>query len=387
MKKRVLFVVTYFDCGGTCRSLQNLLQGIDTELVEVDLFGMVEEGMYKDIFPNSRVIPEKRWLRALMARYSQQSGLRRWESLVAKILRKVTGGWFERWIVRRACRQLAQRPYDAVVAFSEGAPTNFVAQIPHHNRIAWIHCDYASYYRLNGARDESVLYGAYNSIVCVSKFTASTFSAIYPHLQARVRSIFNLLDVAMVRSLAQKPLPEAVAAQAGFQILSIGRLDPVKRLSVIPAIAAELKQRGCRFYWRVVGPKGGSEEEYHKLMADIERYQVGDCVVWLGEQANPYPFIAQSDLLVCPSRSEACPYVVNEAKTLHVPVVCTDFGSASEFVEAGVHGYTASLEALPDVIASLILDEERHKSLVRNLAEFDYDNRPMIRSLYQLLEA
>ena len=51
--KRILFVVTYFDCGGTCRALQNILNIINPEEFQIDVFGFVESGMYeKGLFKN-----------------------------------------------------------------------------------------------------------------------------------------------------------------------------------------------------------------------------------------------------------------------------------------------------------------------------------------------
>lgn len=62
----------------------------------------------------------------------------------------------------------------------------------HPNKIAWIHCDYASYYDLNNRKDESAVYNNFRSVVCVSKFTSMSFNNIYPKYQDKVKAINNI---------------------------------------------------------------------------------------------------------------------------------------------------------------------------------------------------
>lgn len=385
MKKKVLFVLTYFDCGGTCRSLQNLLNIIDENLIEVDVFGMVEEGMFCNMFSNCTIIPEKTWLRALISRYSQQKGLQKWESLLAKLLRILTHGKFSDWIFQKKASELLKaKSYDAVIAFSEGVPTHFVSLMKHPNKIAWIHCDYANYYELNSKCNEFAIYNNFKSIVCVSKYTRRSFINIYPSFASKTKVIYNPLDVNVIKQMSQKPISVDFQDDI-FKIISIGRLDPVKNLSVIPSIAYSLKKIGCNFCWYIVGPKGGTDDEYNKLIANIDSFKVGDCVKWLGEQRNPYNLISHSNLLVCTSYSEACPYVINEAKVLGIPIVSTDFGSADEFIDFGNNGYNISITLFPKTISSLILNKTNYNSLIKALSSFQYNNMEIIRSVYDMI--
>lgn len=383
---RVLFVVTYFDCGGINRALQNLLNRIDTSRIEAEVFAMVPDGMFAGLYRNCIVLPGDRMLSLLMARYSQQKGLRRFLCLAVKLLDRLSGRRFGAFVKRSAAQKLSARGYDTVVAFSEGAPTAFVAMMKHPRSVAWIHCDYASYSQLNGAPDELGLYSGFSRIVCVADYPKKSFISAYPSLASRTEAVNNVQDVEMMRSMAALNVPEDFSGEL-FNIVSVGRLDPVKRLSAVPEIASNIAAAGCAFRWYVIGPKGGTLDEYEKLTTGISRPGLEGKVVYLGEKENPYAYISRADLLVNTSVSEACPYVVNEAKILHTPVVCTDFGSAREFVNDGVEGFIRPLEEIADTIVGYISDASLRERIESGVAGFSFDNSAILERVCRILGA
>jgi len=384
MKKRILFVLTNLNTGGILRSLQNFLNLYDSNLYAVDVFAMTHEGIFKKELKNCAVLPPNRILNASLAHYNYQHGLKKLESLILKLTNKVTGYRFQNVVFRLVARGLVKsKQYNAVIAFSEGVPTSFVSLMAHPNKIGWIHCDYASYYKLNNKRSEKRLYQALKSIVCVSEYTRATFLQYFPEMEDHTYSIYNTMDVALMKSKSMQMLAVPFDLNT-FNIVSVGRIDPVKRLSVIPEVARNVVDKGCIIKWYVVGPKG-TEDEFDLLLHNIAKFNVKDEVILLGETSNPYPYILNADLLVNTSISEACPYVINEAKILHTPVVCTDFGSAKEFIENGVNGYYVPLDQMANTIVSLINDKKKLLDLKNNLVDFQYDNDAILRQIYDLL--
>ena len=385
MKRRILFVVTYFDCGGINRALQNLLNRIDADRYDIDVFGMVPDGMFAGLYKNCRVLPRHLLLSALMARYAQQKGVIRLLSLLVKVLNKATKGLIGKRIKRNAAKSLKSRNYDTVVAFSEGAPTAFVSLMNHPNSVAWIHCDYVNYKQLNGNVDEQTLYSHYKYVVCVAEYTRQSFLSCYPEMSLHTLAIYNILDDQMMKTMAKANVQESFQNDE-FNIVSIGRLDPVKRLSMVPILAKQIVDAGCRFKWYVIGPKGGTMDEYEKLIQNISAQRIENYVHYLGEKDNPYPYISCADLLVNTSISEACPYVINEAKILHTPVVCTDFGSATEFVDDGENGFVCAIEEMSKIIVRYIKNEELKRKIRNNLSTFQYDNDALLKLVYQVLD-
>ena len=384
MKRKVLFVVTYFDCGGINRALQNLLNRIDIDRYIIDVFGMQPDGMFANQLSNCRVLPRHLLLSALMARFSTQKGCMRLLSLVVKIINRVTGGYFGESIKRRSALKLKNNNYDTVVAFSEGAPTSFVSHMGHLNAVAWVHCDYASYRALNGDIDESSIYNGFKRIVCVAKYPMQSFLSFYPQLTSRTTYIYNIMDDSMMISLSKVPINESFCNDY-FNLVSVGRLDPVKRLSIVPELAKQIIDAGCNIRWFIIGPRGGTLDEFEKLIKSISEYKLSEFVFYLGEKENPYAYMARADLLVNTSISEACPYVINEAKILHTPVVCTDFGSASEFVNDEI-GFVSPIEGIAGVIINFINDKNLQERIGHSIQSFYYDNTILLEQVYQVLD-
>ena len=129
----------------------------------------------------------------------------------------------------------------------------------------------------------------------------------------------------------------------------------------------------------------GTHTEYNLLKHNLSKYQVIDKVKILGEINNPYNYMIKANLLVNTSLSEANPYVINEAKILHIPVVCTNFGSAKELIDYGVNGYYEPLEKISERIKYLIDNPEKYNSLRGKLATFHYDNDKILSKVYFLL--
>lgn len=384
MKKRLLFVVTNLGTGGILRSLQNFLNCYDVSLFDVDVFALTHQGVYRDELKRCTVLPVRHILDALMARYEYQKGWAKVLSLFTKTLNKITADGFLRKLFNRISNQLvAKTQYDAVIGFSEGVPTLFVSMMEHPNKIGWIHCDYSSYIKINGGKSELAIYEKFQHVVCVSDFTRRSFCNVYPSLESKTLSIYNIIDDSMMKDKAEDVVEESFNDEC-FNILSVGRIDPIKRLSIIPELANEIQSSGCKICWYVVGPKG-TTSEVEKLEHNMKKFKSEDVVFLLGEKKNPYPYIANVDLLVNTSISEACPYVINEAKILGTPVVCTDFGSASEFIVNGENGYIVPIERMADCIAMLIKHPDVLHKLNTNLNSFEYKNNQLLEQIYALV--
>jgi glycosyltransferase involved in cell wall biosynthesis len=120
-------------------------------------------------------------------------------------------------------------------------------------------------------------------------------------------------------------------------------------------------------------------------MTEIKNNGLNDNIHLLGQQDNPYPYIKNANLLVTTSLSEACPYVINEAKVLGTPVICTNFGSAKQFVTNGKDGYSVSIENMSKTILKLMSDSSIYNKIKDNLAKFEYDNNEIINLFKNLI--
>ena len=133
-----------------------------------------------------------------------------------------------------------------------------------------------------------------------------------------------------------------------------GRVVSVKNLKFSFEVVAELKKRGfkCRFF--VVG--GGAELEEHKKSA--RRMGLDDCVIFtgfVGDREVLRSYYARADLFMLPSVFDNAPLVMQEAASLGTPSLVPSGSSSEEIIEDGKTGYTEKLDvgAWADKIESI----------------------------------
>ena len=170
---------------------------------------------------------------------------------------------------------------------------------------------------------------------------------------------------------------DSLFVKDSFTILSIGRISYIKNFVAIPPIVKKLKERtGKSFRWFIIG--NGSALETGHLVSQIKKYGVENEVVLLGEQANPYMFLKHADLFVCTSICESYGIVIDEAKVLGIPCLCTDYPAAYE-VLSEEYGRIASIEQFDEIILAMIESPEVLKKYRDNLERYRPDNSEIIK--------
>lgn len=377
--KKLLFVVPSLNVGGTLSSLKCIIEYLDSEY-EINVLALSHDGSPSGIRDNI-LLRKSILLHGYYCNYNESIGFDKYIIALIKIIKRffyILKIDLEK-IISRAFASNYQS-YDIIVAFQEGCVTKFVSHIQHQRKIAWVHCDYRNYCSTSMERD---IYEKFSTVVCVSKYTANSFSTIYPSLQNRVVSVNNLLNLDLIIKSAELPVSDSLFNNDSFTIISVGRLDPVKRFEYIPRIAAELKSKGCKFRWYIIGPEVDNQC-FSQLCAEIKSYSLERDVVYLGSKANPYPYFKKADLLVSLSYTEACPMIFNEAKVLKLPIVTTDFGSSYEFINNGESGVIVGLKDIADTLCSIISNSETYDTLKQNVCSQKYSNENILSQLRSL---
>lgn len=384
--KKILFCIENFQHGGINRALENLLSVFDHTRHDVGIFVVnQEEGPYKQLFAPYLKYTKDHLLEAYCTYYHKHHGFRRYALLALKSWRKIVSrlghdpfkARLHRW-----ARRIGADGYDCVIAFAEGYITEFVAGVRGH-KAAWIHIDYKRYLTYTGHPDEAGIYGRFANVVIPSQFSAKSFIDTYPALKDKIKCIPNVISSDMVRREAASGKPtDASFCPGGFSIISVGRICYEKRFFEIPVIAKALRDKGVNFKWYIIGD--GSPAETATLDKAIKENGVGDSVIHLGRKDNPYPYIAQCDLLVSTSLSETFSYVVFEAKSLGVPVVCADFGTAPEILN-DTEGLITPLSSMAEAINNLYTDRDSLLRLKANLQAYEYDYPSVLNKIYEIL--
>lgn len=382
MISKILFVFPAFSIGGTTVSTRNLISLLDKDGYDCWVMPMEPQGellhLYDDV-PRVET-PFVIHARAVSGWKKETSWPRRIAAILIRALCKRTS-WFEPWVIGRTLDKIVKKHnFNVVVAGQEALSTRLVSYAGLQNKVAWVRCDYRRWIEENHMGRE-LHYNRFRSIVCVSEKTYSDFKDLFPELASRIVCIPNPQDETLMQKRADMVEQEPRFKTENTTLVSVGRLDAIKRFDQIAPIARQLKEQGLKFHWYLIGD--GVERK--RIEDSIVEYGVENEVVMLGAKANPYYYIKRADIMVSLSRSEACPRVVNEAKILHTPTVSTDFPTIFEFIENGKTGLISPLDEIPLSILRLCNDGALYARIKENISHFTFDNTELIAKVKEVL--
>ena len=149
-----------------------------------------------------------------------------------------------------------------------------------------------------------------------------------------------------------------------INVVTVARLSAEKGID--RAIDALHDSKRTDICYHIIG--GGPQK--NKLLDKIKSYGMEQQVFLLGEQKNPYRFMANADYLLVPSLHEAAPMVFDEAKVLGLKVITTDTTSAMEMV--GTCGIVCenSTEGIKKVLMDLQKETENKTVTTDNSCQY-----------------
>ena len=344
--KSILVVIPSFHHGGTNRVFLNMIDLFDFEAhgCTVDLLCVKYQrnDTYYDAYKSRdvRILQNN----ALMASLLGYGG-----TVFNKALRicfHLLPQSLQECFLKRLCRKYGGC-YDTVIAMEEGVATRIASYISAGHHIAWVQSMLENYSQYTDMQAEVRCYAAFDRVVCVSEACRADFLKFLPDCAEKVTLIHNVINRGEIICKSEEP-QEILFSQDHFNIVSVGRLDPVKQFDRIPQIAAALLQRGCVFSWYLIG----SGNERRKIEHAIKSCGVENHVFLLGKKDNPYPYIRAADLVAITSASETFCLVIAEAGILRTPVISTDFVAANEAKVYADEIDICALDAFPDCIAA-----------------------------------
>ncbi|MBR3831713.1 MAG: glycosyltransferase [Muribaculaceae bacterium] len=383
MKKRLLFVIPAFNIGGTVVSTINLINLLEEKGYDISILSLNKYGEMSYLYKDVKQIKLPLWASTIYSNSwrEDKSWLIRLTALLIRVLCKINV--LRAFLIDCAAKSaIKASDFDAVIACQESAATEFVSYSKAKNKIAWVRCDYSRYMGMIN-KDETSIYENFKKIVCVSDATAESFVNIFPQLKERTYAIKNPQSDKYIINQSKVDDLDSRFKTDKFTIVSVGRFDPVKRFEQIPTIASFLIENNVDFRWYIIGGGSGSVEQ--ELITNINKEKVAENVICLGIKTNPLFYIKKSELLVTLSSSEACPRVINEAKILSTPVVCTDFSTAKEYIESGKDGIIDTIDNIKYSILDIIKNKNLYNNIKTNISKFEFDNSALMNSIEKLL--
>ena len=400
MKARIFIAMHYMEIGGAETALIGLLNALDTNRVDVDLF------LYDHRGEMMQFIPE--WVN-LLPQIPKYSVLERpivelvkrgfWGIAAARLWAK----WLSQKAYKRSGSTLENNggldkmskcttpllpkinpsvTYDLAISFL--TPHRIVAEkVKAKKKIAWIHTDYTRVWV--DAEDELKVWQKYDYVASISGDVTNTFLQVFPSLAPKIVEIENTLSPTFVRKRAElQNVDKEIRHEGTITLLSVGRFSDAKNYDNVPDICKRLiNETKLNIKWYIIG-YGGDEALIRKK---IKEAGMEEHVILLGKRSNPYPYIKACDIYVQPSRYEGKSVTVREAQMLCKPVVVTNYPTAPSQIRSGIDGVIVPMdnEGCAHGLAEVICDKPLQERIIAHLKTHDYGNESEVEKIYTLI--
>lgn len=352
MKKRLLFIITTYSAGGGSESLlTRIVNSLNQDKYDISVI----EILHSDT-KNEKVSSDIKILPYIMRADDPQRK------------EKMRYVYHEPW---KIFDKFIGDHYDLYIAFNYMRPVILLP--PGKRNISWQHGDIYNLLfeeRLVEERhlENEALYKV-QKIISVSDNTTQSVIDVHPVHKDKIVTIYNGIDIQATREKAKQPTNICLKSPA---MLFVGRVSAHKRPERLLNVLEMVHRKKPDVYLYYVG-WGDQEDE---LRDQIQKRGLEQYVQLLGYQENPFPVVAQCDVVCLLSRSEGFPMCLLEAVALDKPFVATNVGGAETLSNNRTCGriIETDQEAAEAVISFLEMDKEEIKNRCReSIVRFDFD--------------
>src|SRR5579862_1413243 len=339
--------------GGIPRVFANLARGFLEHGLAVDMVQATGEGGFRDQVPSGVRLIDLNASRALtsvgpLVRYLKRE--RPDAMICGAIQTNIAAVWAKR--LARVPTRLILTEHNVISAITTNAPMLRTRVTPFFVR------------RFYPWADE---------LVAVSQGAGKDLASLINVPPDRIRVIYNPIIGQEFWKRAAEPLADKTfSADSRPAILAVGRLHYHKDYpTLLRAMAIVRRTTNARRVFL------GEGEERPNLVPLVQQLHLESCVSFLGEVANPLPYMKAAAVLALSSIVEALPTVLIEALAVGLPIVATDCPTGPrEILCDGAYGnlvpvgdYAALAEALLQVLGQY----QRPQVPKEALARFQHD--------------
>lgn len=374
-RKKILFVMESLNIGGAEKSLLTILNLINYDKYEVDLFLFNHTGAFMDMIPkqvnvlqinknyrifiNNRKLSPFKFLLKADFKNTYYSSMWLINVLIAKLKKeKLYIGWK---YIKHLFNDL-EKEYDTSIAFLERKTIYFnVDKVKSKNKIGFIHNDY-SIYSYDDKLDRKY-FKYYNYIATVSDHCKEVLIDIFPEYKGKFIVIKNMISKDMILKLSKEEIENYEFDKDSINIVSVGRLVKQKGFDIAINICKRLVEKNINVKWYIVG----EGEEQNTLTNSIKQNNLENNFFLVGSDTNPYKWMSIADIYVQPSRFEGYGITVAEAKALNKPIVASNIPEFEELLGSDRGLLASNEEDFTDKIIELISDSDLKNKLIYKL--------------------
>ncbi|MDO5555863.1 MAG: glycosyltransferase [Clostridia bacterium] len=217
--------------------------------------------------------------------------------------------------------------YNKEIAFLEGPITTiFSSKNKNVKKIAWIHNDISLVFGNNiKSKIKKIInkkiYEKYQKLIFVSNHNLEKFNEFY-NINIEKQVIHNYLNTENVLNKS-KEFTVDLFEKNTINFVTVARLVEQKAIDRLICVHYKLISEGYKHKLYVVG----SGPLKFKLEELINKLNISNTFILLGQKENPYPYILNSDYFCLLSYYEGLPMVLLEAKSLNKFILITDTAS------------------------------------------------------------
>jgi len=343
--KRILILIPSLKGGGAERVLINLLNSLDLEIYEIDLFIGVKGGVLEKeipskvninfIFPNEKI-----------------------EKLTYLTFVKTGSYYFFKYFGKKI-----NKKYNVGISFLDSFYTEFLF---HNNasinkKAAVIHSSYKSYkIKSKNINNKNILrykkrYKKLDVIISVANEALDEFKSIFGEYKD-MRVIYNPLNVKDI--LKKSNLDEDIDIETDkINLIAIGSHFPVKGYDKLIKSCAILNIKNINYRLNILG-NGYLKDKHQRLINDLN---LTDNIVLRDFVPNPYIWLKKSDIFIMTSEAEGLPTALCEAIVLHKPVMVTNVAGCREVIDKGKYGMMVenNTEAIAKGLEDFLLSHDK----------------------------
>lgn len=372
-KKKILVVQGSLQAGGAEKATVSFLNTLPQERYEVDLMLSSRTGLFY------KQVPE--WVNIIDAPYPYNCLAHKpvdWRFYikhspfmwVKKVIRTYIAKHQSKFhVIQSLWKQwrddisVFDKEYDIAYGGQEGGNNYYVIdRVKAKIKILWIHCDYE---KLKYVDDFDRPYFKQASVVAtMSPKSRDILQKHFPESADHIWFLENITNGGMIRKMAMEDIDDKqFKLVEGVNLISVGRLAPVKNFERAIRAASILKKQGLVFHWTIIGD--GSLR--NSLEALAKEKNVEDVISFIGLRSNPYQYMRKSDMLVVTSNFEGRSIAIDEAQVLGIPVITTNYPTAKDAVIDGETGLICDMT--PEAIACSIVRLYTDKALYAHICQ------------------
>lgn len=246
-----------------------------------------------------------------------------------------------------------------------GCYTDYCCELSKLTRIAstnnaiWMHSNYKTLFNNDDDKITDffsrIQIEKFKNIICVSNDSKKSINEIFTNNKFSIKVIKNLFN--LNNNFEEKPKDYK---KKKFTFLNVSRHDDsCKKISRIIKASELLKKDHLDFEVLFVGD-GVDTDNYIKM---AKKTACKNNLIFIGSRANSLPYYNEADALIISSDSEGGPVVLLEAMRVGLPIISTNVGYVTDFVnkDSGI--------IIEKNVESLYL---AMKKMIKNIKKYNY---------------